>query len=157
MNTIVLHFFIMFIMLIGLFFTFMPKLPGNFIIFSVILFYGAITDFISFNLITIVTFSLLMLCGEVGTRWLRRKLTRKLVISPNFAANATAGNAAGMVASEAFMGSAGWWVWQLIAGKNLFPRFDTIGQAFVKTGIAAAIRILCGLMMIIFFYAFIAI
>lgn len=156
MDTLLLHFIIMFCLLFGLLITFMPKFPGNFIIFSIIIFYGVITDFISFSLLTTLTICSLMLVGEIGTRLLHWRLRRKMTISQEFAANAVAGNAAGIIALDAMIGSVGWWVWQLIAGKNLFPRFDAIGQVFVKSSIAASLRIFCGFMMIIIFYIFIA-
>lgn len=156
MDTLVLYFILMFFLLIGLFFTFMPKFPGNFIIFFIIISYGAITDFVSFNLVTTIAISLLMLLGEIGTRLIYRKITSKMAISQEFAANAVAGNAAGTIALDAMLGSIGWLVWQLVAGKNLFPRFDTIGQVLIKSSIVASLRIFCGFLMIIIFYIFIA-
>jgi uncharacterized protein YqgC (DUF456 family) len=152
--TLVLDFTVMLWMLAGLACTLLPKLPGTLIIYAGAIFYGYFTDFSGFGSRTIWVMSALVCIGEFGGRALRQQLIKGLPFSPGFSTNTTVGNVAGIIVSDALLGMAGLIVWQMIAGKTLYPRWDTVNRALVRMMAAAIVRFVCGMIMIgIFFFS----
>ena len=81
--------------------------------------------------------------GEVAARMVRRKLYRRLPLSLGFAADATAGGLSGaFVGSVVFGPVAGLVLWQVLAGKNLLPRWDSIYLALRASFLAGMFRYL---------------
>jgi uncharacterized protein YqgC (DUF456 family) len=143
-------------MLIGLCATVVPRLPGTLIILAGIALYGAFTGFQSFTPPLWTTLLILALVAEVGGRFLRYYLTKRYAISRLFATNSTLANTGGILAADAMLGPIfGLIAWELIAGKTLQPRWNTVGKILMRLAAAAVLRLVCGLVMIVLAYIYI--
>lgn len=144
------------IMLIGLVSTVIPKMPGTLIIFGGFLLYGVSTDFTTFQPWITALLVLLTITAEVGGRWLRAYLTRRYHLSRLFCVNASAGNLAGIIAADALLGPVlGIIIWEVIVGKTFIPRWSTVGRVIHLLAIAAILRFICAIIMIILITVFI--
>lgn len=138
------------IMLAGLVFTILPRVPGTLVILAGVLIYGLFTGFESFVPWVVMTLAVLVLTAEVGGRWLRVYLTKRYSLSRLFCASSTIGSIGGIVAADALLGPVvGVLLWELVAGKTLAPRWDTVSKVLLRLVAAAALRFGCGLLMII--------
>jgi len=140
----------------GLFFTLSAKIPGTLIILTGGAVYGAYTDFITFSPWKIYLLLVLSVVSELGGRILRVTLTDKCEISRSFSVNSIVCHLGGMLACTALLGSlSGFLVWQLVAGKTLVPRNDTILQILLRLAGVAGIRFLFGCVMIAIIHIYI--
>ncbi|MDD4599801.1 MAG: DUF456 family protein [Negativicutes bacterium] len=145
-----LNFFALFVMLIGLFFTLSPRIPGTLIIVGVAFFYSVFTGLSTLTTWMIVLLVGLSLLAEVGGRMARIYLTKDFGISRVFSTDATAGNVAGIVATDALFGPLlGAAIWEIVVGKTFFPRWDMIGKVLVRLTYIAFFRFGCGLIMVV--------
>ena len=138
------------IMLMGLALTLVPRFPGTVIILLGAALYGALTSFDTATPWLWTAMLLLVASAEVGGRLLRVVLTRKFNLSREFCANSTIGNVGGILAAEALLGPViGLIVWELIAGKTLQPRWDTVAKILLRLTAVAALRFCCGFAMML--------
>ncbi|WP_312560380.1 DUF456 family protein [Anaerospora sp.] len=138
------------IMLIGVVGTLIPRIPGTLIIFCGALLYGVLTGFASFQPWLTVLLLLLTITAEVGGRWLRAYLTRRYELSRLFCVNASAGNIAGIIAADALLGPIlGIVIWEVIVGKTFIPRWSTVGRVIYLLAVAAMLRLICAVVMVI--------
>lgn len=147
-----LEFAVILWMLTGLTCILLPKMPGAAMIFAGAMAYGYLTDFATFPKWTIITLLVLTVVAEIGGRLLRYHLTRRLPFSPAFGANTTVGNVGGIIVSDAILGMAGLFLWQLAVGKNLFPRWNVISQILLRASAATLMKFICGWVMILIFF-----
>jgi hypothetical protein len=135
----------------GVFCTIAPKLHGNSIILGAILLYGIFTDFTTFASWMLFFLVITTILVEISSYLLRIYLTKSYSISRTLAINILAGNLAGVVATNALIGS-GWgiWLWQFIAGKTLLPHFDATNTVLRKLVAIALFRIIFGIVIITF-------
>ena len=149
-------FFVIFVMVTGLFCTVTVKLPGTAIILLGSLFYGVITNFITFTPGITGTLVCISAAAEIGGRILRIYLTRNYSVSRVFSVNCVVSHFSGILASNAMLGPfLGLVVWELIAGKTIIPRGDTIGGVILRLAGVAGFRFLCGIIMIILIHIYI--
>ncbi|MPN60696.1 hypothetical protein SDC9_208427 [bioreactor metagenome] len=137
-------------MFIGLFFTLSPRLPGTLIIVGAAFFYSALTGFSAYSSWLIISLLFLTLLAEIGGRVARTYLTKGFKVPILFSTDTTAGNLAGIVASDALFGPLlGTVIWELIVGKTLLPRLDTVFRVLSRLALVALIRFGCGLIMVV--------
>lgn len=140
----------MVIMLIGLAGTLSPRISGTIIIMIGALVYSALVGFAGLKLWVIITLISLVLVAEVGGRALRIYLTRRYEVSRLFSTDTTVGSIAGLLATDALFGPVlGTFVWEMIIGKTLLPRWNTVYRVLVRLAAAALLRLVCGIVMII--------
>lgn len=143
-------FIIAVLMFVGLIGTVIPRIPGTVIIVSAVLLYGITESFANFELWLIASLISLTVLAETGGRWIRIRLTQRYPLSRKFSVNAFAGNIAGIVVTDVLFGRTGGFIlWQLIAGKIFYPRWDMVSTILSGLITAAAFRFFCGIMMII--------
>lgn len=136
-------------MMVGLFCTLIPRLPGTLIILSGSLLYGMAFGWKNYHSSIVFSLVLLVLLAEVGGRLLRIYLTQSATVSRAFSTDTTIGNAAGLIASDALFGTVfGTLLWEMVAGKTLLPRVNTVVKVLSRLMAAAALRFVCGLLMI---------
>ncbi|SCM80182.1 conserved membrane hypothetical protein [uncultured Sporomusa sp.] len=151
----VVKFFVTFIMVTGLFCTVTLKLPGTLLILLGAAFYGAVTGYVSVAPWLVALLVLISITAEVGGRVLRLYLTRNYSVSPVFSVNCTATHLAGMLATNALLGPLlGLAVWELVAGKTLLPRGDTVTSVLLRLAGVACLRFACGLIMIVLIHMY---
>lgn len=149
-KVLILNFVTMLFMNIGLLLTLTPRLPGTLIIAGSAFFYGVFTEFRTFGLWITQILLMLVVIAEIGGRVLRRLLTKHCLVSPVYSTDTTAGNFAGILASDAIFGPViGTAMWELIVGKTLFPRWNSILKVLMRLAVSAALRFICGVIMII--------
>jgi hypothetical protein len=140
---------IMLIMLIGQLCTLAPNFYGTVIILTAAGIYAFI---LGFNLPLWVILALLSLVAvaEVGARGLRFYLTKDYKVSRMYSVNTTVCNLTGVVVADALLGSLlGVVIWELVVGKALVPHIESISEVLVRLMILAALRFMCGIIMII--------
>lgn len=141
---------VIFIMLVGLVLTMLPRLPGTLIILGAAALYMAMAGQVAFPPWVTAALIVISFAAEVGGRMLRLHLTRRFALSRAFCVNSTVGNLGGILAADALLGPvAGLLLWELFAGKTLAPRWDTVGRILIRLAAVAAFRFGCGLLMII--------
>jgi len=139
-----------FIMLVGLVCTTSVALSGTLIILLGAVLYGAVTGFLTFAPWTSAILLTLVITAEFGGRVLRTYLTRKNLVSCSFSVNGMISYVAGLLACNALLGSSiGLICWHLIAGKALMPRGDHVVQVLFHLSTVAALRFVCGIIMIL--------
>ena len=147
---LIIKFLIIFIMLIGLMCTLAPRLHGTLMILIAAGIYAIFTDVSVFSLWVAVYLLILTLIAEIGANGLRILLTRNSEVSMIYSIDTTVCNLAGIVVSDALLGSLiGMSIWEIMVGKTLFPRIDSIGKVLVRLIAMAALRLICGLIMLI--------
>lgn len=145
----VLKFLTGIIMMCGLAGTFFPYFPGTVLIFLAGFFYELFTGFQTYQLSVALILVFLTIFAEFGAKIIRRYTTRAFPVSRSFSTDTTAGNIAGIIIADALLGSImGSILWEVIVGKTLFPRFDTVGEILKRLAVVAALRLLCALLMI---------
>lgn len=118
--------------------------------------YGLFTGFTTFLPTVMLLLLLLSAITEVGGRRLRIYLTASYPVSLEFSVNSIVCYLGGMLAYTALLGSTtGFVVWQLLAGKVLIPRTDTIAAVLLRLAGVAGIRFLGGSIMIIIIHLYI--
>jgi uncharacterized protein YqgC (DUF456 family) len=140
---------IMLIMLIGQLCTLAPNFYGTVIILTAAGIYAFI---LGFNLPLWVLLALLTLVAvaEVGARGLRFYLTKDYKVSRMYSVNTTVCNLTGVVVADALLGPLlGVVIWELVVGKALVPHIESISKVLVRLTILAALRFMCGIIMII--------
>ncbi|MBP2634138.1 MAG: hypothetical protein H6Q72_45 [Firmicutes bacterium] len=143
-------------MLIGLFFTLSAKVPGTLLILIGAAVYGIYTDFITFLPWEIYLLLFISAVSELGGRILRITLTDNCALSRSFSINSIVCHLGGMLACTALLGSlSGFVLWQLVAGKTLVPRNNTIVQVLLRLAAVAGVRFICGCIMIIIIHLYI--
>ncbi len=143
-------------MMVGLLGTLSVKLPGTLLILIGAAIYGISTNFVTFLPGTIYSLLLISVICELGGRRLRISLTDNCSISREFSVNSVVCHFAGMLAFTALLGSImGFILWQLVAGKTLIPRSDTISQVLLRLAGVAGIRFVCGCAMIVIIHLYI--
>lgn len=143
-------------MIAGLFLTVSVKLPGTLIILLAAAIYGLFTDFTTFLPWTTGLLIFLTLVSEFGSRILRERLVSKFRVSGEFSVNSIVCQFGGMLACDALLGSVvGLLIWELVAGKNLLPRSDTMAQVLLRLAGVAAFRFLCGVSMVVIIHMYI--
>lgn len=147
---LIIKFVIILLMLIGLMCTLAPRRYGTVIILLATGVYVIILGVSVFPLWVMVSLIILSLVAEIGANGLRVFLTRHSLVSRRYSIDTTVCNLAGIVAADALLGTLiGMSIWELLVGKALFPRMDSIGNVLVKLMITATLRWICGLIMII--------
>jgi len=137
-------------MLIGLAGTVAPRLPGTILIFSGALLFGLFSGFASFAPWIWLVLILLLAVAEIGGRWLRTLLTRQYSLTRLFSTNSVVANFGGILVADALLGPVlGIIVWELVAGKTLEPRGDTLTRILFRLAAVALLRFGCGLAMVI--------
>ncbi|SMC59818.1 Protein of unknown function [Sporomusa malonica] len=137
-------------MLVGLLCTISAKLPGTLIILLGAALYGLFAGFLTFAPWIIVMLICLVVIAELGGRALRIYLTRNYPVSRVFSVNSVISHVAGMLASDALLGPVlGLVVWELVAGKTLIPRSDSVLSVLYRLAGVALLRFTCGLIMIV--------
>lgn len=143
-------------MIVGLFCTFLVKIPGTLLILAGAVVYGLFTDFTTFSLKVTAVLLLIFVISEVGGRILRIYLTAIYPVSRDFSVNSAVCHFGGILAYTALFGSlTGLLFWQLVAGKTLIPRSDTISQVLLRLVGVAGIRFFCGCTMIVIIHLYI--
>jgi len=147
---LIIKFIIILTMLIGLLCTLAPRLYGTVIILAAAGIYAIIIGVEIFPIWVPASLLLLSLAAEAGANWLRHYLTRHSAASRVYCINTFVCNTAGIVVADALLGSViGLTAWELLVGKNLFPRVDNISQVLVRLIVTAVLRLCCGFLMII--------
>jgi len=147
---LIIKFVIILILFIGLLCTLAPRLYGTVIILITAGVYVIIIGWHSLPLWVPVSLLLLTLVAELGVNGLRYFLTRHSEVSKIYSVDTTVCNLAGILVSDALLGSLiGMTLWEVLVGKTLFPRLDSIGKVLVRLIITAVLRLFCGLIMII--------
>lgn len=147
---LILNFMIILIMFIGLMCTLAPRLYGTVIILVAACTYAVISGVSVFPLWVAGSLLMLTLVAEVGANGLRVFLTRHSEVSRVYSIDTTVCNLAGIVVADALLGSLiGTIIWELLVGKTLVPRWDSISKVLVKLIVTAVLRLICGLIMII--------
>jgi len=137
-------------MCIGLLCTLAPKRYGTVIILVAAGIYAVTVGVSVFPIWVAVSLFMLTLVAEIGANGLRVFLTRHCEVSRLYSANTTVCNLAGIVAADALLGSLiGVTIWEMLVGKTIFPRLDSIGKVLVRLILIAALRFICGFIMII--------
>lgn len=141
---------VVFIMLIGLCLTLMPRGCGTLVIFGAVVVYGFASGQAAMPFWLWMALILLAAVAEIGGRLLRVALTKRFSLSRLFCLGSTMGNAGGILAADAILGPVlGLLVWELVAGKGLAPRWGVVGRVILRLAAAAAVRFACGFVMII--------
>ena len=144
-----LQYVVLLIMLIGLFCTFLPRIPGALIILGGSLIYGLMTEFVSYRWETMFAMILLTVVSEIGSKLIRLYLTNKYNISKILNTNTAVGGVAGLVVTDVIFGPVfGTVLWGLLSGKTLVPNWKSIVRVTVRLASAALVRFICGLAMI---------
>lgn len=139
------------IMLCGLLFTLMPKIPGTMIIFFTLLAYSYIYQFNKLSWQGLLLLSLLVIIAEVFCPVLRSYLTKQYPLSPLLSIDNVIGNAGGMITATLLFGPLlGQVIWQLLAGRSWLERYKWISRVIVRLFLVALIRFGIGVTMIIF-------
>ena len=147
---LIMKFMIILIMFMGLMCTLAPRLYGTVIILIAAAIYAVIIGMSVCPLWVAVSLFILTVVAEVGANGLRVFLTRHSEVSRIYSIDTTVCNLAGIVVAEALAGSLiGMTLWEVLVGKTLFPRLDSIGKVLVRLIITAVLRLICGLIMII--------
>ena len=147
---LIIKFLIILIMFIGLLCTLAPRLHGSVIILVTAGVYAVISKVSVIPLWLAVSLLILTLVAEVGANGLRTFLTRHSEVSRKYSIDTTVCNLAGVVVSDALLGSLrGMIIWEVLIGKTLFPRLDSIGKVLVRLTATAVLRLICGVIMII--------
>lgn len=150
---LILKIIILVIMLIGLVCTLAPAFRGTLIILVSAGIYASILGILPIKLILVLV--LLAVIAEIGGKWLSIYLTHDSEVSREYSVNTTVCNVAGIVVADAFLGAlVGITVWELAVGKALLPRFDSIGKVLGSLMLVAALRFLCGIIMIMLIYMY---
>ncbi len=146
----IIKYLAMILMLVGLIGTLSPRIPGTIIIMVGALFYSLLVSYAGWQSGVIVTLVSLIILAEVGGRVLRIYLTRQFKVSRSFSTNTTISNVAGLLATDALFGPMlGTLIWEMIIGKTLLPRWNTVYRVIVRLVAAALLRFTCGIIMII--------
>lgn len=146
---LLLNFMIILLLFIGLLCTLAPRLHGALIIGVVGSGYAMLMGVNIFQSWVGVSLLVLLFIGEVGAGGLRIILTRHADVTRIYSVDTTVCNLAGLVVTDALLGSlVGMLIWEGLVGKNLLPRLDSIGKVLMRLIIIAALRLLCGIMMI---------
>lgn len=149
-TVLLLKLIVAFVMYLGLGCTLVPRVPGTVIILLGALVYGAFTNFTTFEPWQWAALFSLVAVAEIGGRVLRIYLTRSFPLTRTFAASSTVGSIGGVVAADAMLGPLiGLIVWELVAGKTLVPRGNTVAIMLLRLAVAALLRFVCGLAMIV--------
>jgi len=147
---LIIKFIIILIMLFGIMCTLAPKLHGTVIILIAAGIYAVFIGTSVFPLWVAACLLMLTLVAEVGANGLRVFLTRHSDVSRTYSVDTTVCNLAGIVVADALLGSLiGITIWELLVGKTLFPRLDSIGKVLVQLIITAMLRLICGIIMMI--------
>ncbi|MBP2628211.1 MAG: hypothetical protein H6Q68_2922 [Firmicutes bacterium] len=147
---LIINFMIILIMFIGLMCTLAPRLYGTVIILVAAGIYAVIIGVSVFPLWVAVSLLMLTLMAEVVINGLRIFMTRHCEVSRIYSINTTVCNLAGIVVADALLGALiGITLWELLVGKTLFPRFNSISKVLVRLILAAVLRLICGLIMTI--------
>lgn len=146
---LLLNFIAVVVMLMGLLCTLGPRLHGTVIIGVVTSLYAGVLGVNLFQSWVGWVLFLLLLVAEFGAAALRLLLTRHATVTPIYSVNTMICNIAGIIVSDVLLGSVlGMTLWELVVGKNLFPRLDDISKVLVRLMVVAMIRWGCGLLMI---------
>jgi uncharacterized protein YqgC (DUF456 family) len=152
---LILKISILIIMFIGQVCTLAPAFHGTLIILLAAGIYACIIGLNTIPLGVLFVIFLLAVITEIGGWWLRIHLTKNSKVSREYSVNTTVCNVAGIIVADAFLGAlVGITIWELVVGKALLPRFDVIGKVLNSLMIVAALRFLCGLIMIIIIYKY---
>lgn len=147
---LLLNFMIVFLLFVGLLCTLAPRLHGTLIIGVVASIYAIMMGINIFQSWVGLSLLLLLFMAEIGARGLRIFFTRHSDVTRIYSVDTTVCNLAGLVVVDALLGSLfGMLIWEGLVGKNLFPRLDSIGKVLVRLILIAALRLLCGGIMII--------
>lgn len=147
---LIIKFIIMVMLFLGLLCTLAPRLHGTVIILATAGVYALILGIHLFPLWVAESLLLVTLVAELGANGLRFFLTRHSEVSRVYSVNTTVCNVAGIVVADAFLGALiGMTLWEVLVGKNLFPRLDSMSKVLVRLIITALVRLICGLIMII--------
>ncbi|SFL81842.1 DUF456 family protein [Pelosinus propionicus] len=140
---------ILLVMFIGQLCTLAPNFYGTIIILASACLYALLAGVSTYPLWVLITLGALVFVAEIGTRGLRRYLTRNYNVSKTYSVNTTVCNLAGIIVADALLGSIiGLTVWELVVGKALVPYLDSISKILVRLMILAIIRFICGVIMI---------
>lgn len=143
-------------MVAGLLCTVSIKMPGTLFILLGTVIYGMFTDFSTFSTPIIVALTSISVVAEFGGRILRVYLTKDYSVSRGFSVNSSISHIGGVVATNALFGPLwGLIIWELLAGKTLLPRSNTILKIIARLAGVALIRIICGIVMIILVHVYI--
>lgn len=147
---LLLNFMIIFLLFVGLLCTLAPRLHGTLIIGIVASIDAMIMGVNVFQSWVGLSLFVLLFMGEFGAGGLRIFITRHSDVTRIYSIDTTVCNLAGIVVADALLGSlVGMLIWEGLVGKNLFPRLDSIGKVLVRLIVIAALRLLCGGIMII--------
>ncbi|MBP2649356.1 MAG: hypothetical protein H6Q74_181 [Firmicutes bacterium] len=147
---LLLKFIVIIIMLIGLGLTVIPRFPGTVVILAGAGLFSLGAGF-AFGEAWIWDVLIgLVLIAEGGGRLLRRYLTRRYQLGRQLAAASTIGNIGGVLVTNALFGPVwGVLLWELLVGKTMAPRWDSIYTILLRLVAAAAVRFVCGVVMIV--------
>ena len=146
---LVLKLGVMIIMVIGLYCTVFPRIPGTLIIFTGAAAYWWFTGFVTYQPWLAYVLIAAVAVAEAGLRALRAYVTGREDVTRTFSTDTTVGNMAGLIVSEAILGpSAGTILWELLVGKALFSRWTSVAKILKRLILVAVIRFCFGLVMI---------
>lgn len=147
---LLIKFIVVLIMQLGLLCTLTNKFPGTLIILTGVFVYGISTNFASMDVKIVTTVAVIAIIAEVGGRLLRIYLTKEYRLSREFSINTMITQAGGIVACDVLVGpTLGLILWEVIIGKTLLPRADTILGILIRLTCVAFLRFTCGLIMLI--------
>lgn len=140
---------IMLIILSGLVGSIIPKFPGPLIILTGAVLYGAVSGTNLENAKLAILLLSLTFIAEIVCRMLRIYLTKNARLSRSFCINATAGNAAGILAANTLFGKLlGILLWEIIIGKTLLPQWNEIADILWRLTIISLLRLTCSFIMV---------
>jgi uncharacterized protein YqgC (DUF456 family) len=146
---VILKIIIIILMLAGLYCTAFPKLSGTLIILAAAIAYWILTGFITYQswlLYLLIGFAFV---AEIGGRVLRIYLTQHEGVTRSFSTDTTVGNIAGLIVADTILGPfTGTVLWELMVGKNLFPRWTTVSKVLKKLAMVALMRFICANIMV---------
>jgi hypothetical protein len=147
---LIVNFIIILIMFIGLICTLAHRLHGTLVILAAASIYAIAIGMSEFYSWVVAGLFMLTFIAEIGARWLRIILTRHYEVSRLYSVNAVVCNLGGIIVTDALLGPlAGTIIWEALVGKTLFPHLDSIGRVLLLLILAAVLRFICGLAMII--------
>lgn len=136
-------------MMLGLFGTFIHRLPGTPLIFFSALIYCLYGGFTAAVLEWLGLLCALMVIAELGGGFLQRRFLSGAGVGKVFALDAAAGSFASLVLTDVLAGTVfGLILWELLLGKSLMPVLRRSGVLVLKLCVVALSRFVIGVMMI---------
>lgn len=142
--------FVVACMLLGLTGTFIHRLPGTPLIFLAALIYNMVMGFSTANIPWMGVLLALTLIAELGSRFLRDRLTPETGIDKVFGLDVAAGSFASLILADILAGpTLGMILWEILIGKSIMPLLKRSGMLVLTLWAAAGVRFAIAVVMMI--------